>query len=440
MRLFNAPCGRIEALVEGKFIRALGIPYARANRFALPKPVQDWSTTYQAKSPSPACPQKPKPLFDNAIGESVLKGLQQDENCQNLSITLPSDIQPHESLPVMVWIHGGANICAAGDSSSTDPSALVEEQRVIVVSITYRISTFGFAPPTTTRPGNLGLFDIYEGLKWIQRNIGSFGGNTQQITVFGQSAGAYNILHLLTVEGIENYFQQAIIQSPPLAYLWKREKMLLQMNSKLSIDDRLLSVDEMLTAETRFIHAAKGCGPCSMMPFGPVLGYPPLPQEIEIETKWSKIATKIPLLIGCTSEEVRFFTPAIPSLHKLLNTPIIGSLVNYFVQRSSNQIFNQPTFHFANNYAKSGGRVYHYTLNYKIPNNHYGAAHAMDLPLLFGFSQNSVWEKAPLIAGSVPWDTVHQTGQQMRHIWGQFAKGQLQGNENIPGALKLEKL
>jgi para-nitrobenzyl esterase len=91
-----------------------------------------------------------------------------------------------KKLPVVVWIHGGSYEIGCGDLPTSDPSVWVKEQNLIVVSITYRLGLFGFLGGNEERPANLGLFDIMESLKWIQKNIHSFGGNPENITLFGQ--------------------------------------------------------------------------------------------------------------------------------------------------------------------------------------------------------------------------------------------------------------
>jgi carboxylesterase type B len=93
----------------------------------------------------------------------------------------------------MVWIHGGSYVFGAGDAAIFDPRALVEEQGVIVVSVTYRLGLFGFLGGSAGRAANLGLLDIIEALRWVKRNIQAFGGAPDCVTLFGQSAGAYRI-------------------------------------------------------------------------------------------------------------------------------------------------------------------------------------------------------------------------------------------------------
>ena len=119
-----------------------------------------------------------------------------------LDIKAPSDFA-QKQYPVMLWIHGGAN--TSGLKDYYDFSALVQSQKVVVVTINYRLGALGwFYSSCHTRPtswfdksSNFGLLDIIQALKWVNKNIARFGGNPDNITVFGESAGGHNVLALL---------------------------------------------------------------------------------------------------------------------------------------------------------------------------------------------------------------------------------------------------
>ena len=93
-----------------------------------------------------------------------------DEHCQRLSVTVPADARPGDALPVMVWIHGGSYTSGAGDAPIFDPAALVREQHVVVVSVTYRLGLLGYLGDADGRPANLGLLDQLEALRWVSRS------------------------------------------------------------------------------------------------------------------------------------------------------------------------------------------------------------------------------------------------------------------------------
>ncbi|SCX55174.1 Carboxylesterase family protein [Klenkia marina] len=127
--------GVFTARREGDLVRATGIRYARAERFRAPvaEPVHD--RPVDATSLAPACPQNPTPLLDDLLVDAT-GDLTVDEDCLRLSVTAPADAH---DLPVMVFLHGGSYRAGAGDAPVFDPRALVGEQRVVVVAVTYRL-------------------------------------------------------------------------------------------------------------------------------------------------------------------------------------------------------------------------------------------------------------------------------------------------------------
>ncbi|MGW5877581.1 carboxylesterase family protein [Nocardiopsis terrae] len=138
----DTPTGPVIGKVRDGVVRALGIPYARAERFAPPRPEPEFTEPFHATRPGPAAPQLSSQVVAGAI-EGISVG-RHDEHCQRLSVTFPADRDPDERLPVMVWIHGGSYVTGAGDLEIFDPTRLVAEQRVIVVALTYRLGVLGY--------------------------------------------------------------------------------------------------------------------------------------------------------------------------------------------------------------------------------------------------------------------------------------------------------
>ena len=225
---FRCAAGTVVGRRDGEVVRAIGIRYARAERFEAPT-AQPWADEpIVATAWAPACPQTREPITDGAWGTGHLGSLRYDEHCQHLSVTAPADATVGEVLPVMVWIHGGAYVIGAGDAPITDPAHLVAEERVVVVAITYRLGIFGFLGGQG-RPANLGLLDLIEALRWIQLNIAAFGGDPGNVTLFGQSAGGDAIAHLMIADGARGLFGRAIIQSAPLGISAGRDAMTASM-------------------------------------------------------------------------------------------------------------------------------------------------------------------------------------------------------------------
>ncbi|HWQ65825.1 MAG TPA: carboxylesterase family protein [Methanospirillum sp.] len=190
----------------------LGIPFAAPPtgdmRWRPPASVQSWDGVKETKKFSPACPQ---PI-------SVDPNLTQSEDCLYLNVWTPAKTDD-EKLPVMVFFYGGAFGKIAGSMSLYNGTALAEKG-VIVVTPNYRVGALGFlAHPgldnesPNNSSGNYGLLDQIAALEWVQRNIGSFGGDPSRVTIFGQSAGGESILIHLTNPQTKGLYQQAIVES-----------------------------------------------------------------------------------------------------------------------------------------------------------------------------------------------------------------------------------
>ncbi len=431
--LFHPPCGPVSGWRDGEVVRATGIPYARAQRFQPPAPVPDWTTEYAATSLSPACPQAPVPFLDEVLGTKYGE-LPGSEDCQNLSITMPGDLTPDEKLPVMVWIHGGSYTTGSGDLAIFDPARLVAENRVIVVSVTYRLGLFGFLATPAGRPGNLGLLDQLEAFRWVQRNIAAFGGDPRRVTAFGQSAGGDAIAHLMATAEAPTLFQRAIIQSAPLGITRGRAKMNHAMGIAAGgITEQTPALD-VVALEAHVTQVAKKFGMLAAMPFGTQYGHDPLPEESGIEAAWNRAAPAIDVLIGHTSEEARLFLPRSPRLMRLAGIPLVGpAAVRAIDWAVTETVYGRATRRFARRHAKAGGKVHRYVLDWHAPGNIFGAAHTVDLPLLLG--NRKTWDGVGLIAGA-RWEDVEAAGRKTRELWAGFARGEdLSKSGGIPGVL-----
>lgn len=434
--LFHPPCGPVAGWRDGEVIRASGIPYAEAARFQPPVQVPDWTSELSATSLSPACPQAPVPFLDDVLGTRYGE-LPGSEDCQNLSITMPGDVRPDEKLPVMVWIHGGSYTTGSGDLAIFDPARLVAENRVIVVSVTYRLGLFGFLATPAGRPGNLGLLDQLEAFRWVRRNIQAFGGDPRRVTAFGQSAGGDAIAHLMATPEAPTLFQRAIIQSAPLGITRGRAKMNHAMGiAAESVTEQTPAMD-VVAVEEQVTQVAKKFGMLAAMPFGTQYGHDPLPEEAGIEAAWDRTAPGIEVLIGHTSEEARLFLPRSPRLMRLAGIPLVGQhavrAIDWVVTET---VYGRATRRFARRHAKAGGKAHRYLLTWHAPGNIFGAAHTVDLPLLLGTRET--WDGVGLIAGA-RWEDVEAAGRKMRALWAGFARGADLGKSGgITGVLQYQ--
>jgi para-nitrobenzyl esterase len=215
--------GILSGLREGSVNAFLGVPYAAppigVNRWRAPQPAQPWRGRLPATHFAPSCSQT---LMPHGIGpwtsEYAVHG-RVSENCLYLNIWAPAHVS--RPLPVMVWIPGGAFISGSGSVPVYDGRHLAA-QGIIVVTINYRLGVLGFftdpalvaeAQRLHEPPANWGLQDMIAALRWVQRNIGAFGGNPRAVTIAGQSAGAIAVQELITSPLATGLFARAIAES-----------------------------------------------------------------------------------------------------------------------------------------------------------------------------------------------------------------------------------
>ncbi|VVC34998.1 Hypothetical protein CINCED_3A008558 [Cinara cedri] len=200
-------------LLKKPYARFLGIPYAKPPiddlRFKPPVEHPGWLGTLRAFSEKNKCMQYT--LMTNKIVGS--------EDCLYLNVFMPQE-EPKEKKAVMVFIHGGAFNFGSGSLDEYSPHYLLDEN-VIVVTINYRLNVLGFLNfDIDDCPGNMGLEDQLLALKWVKANISEFGGDPNNITIFGESAGAASVhCHILSPSS-KGLFQRAIMQSGSMFNTW----------------------------------------------------------------------------------------------------------------------------------------------------------------------------------------------------------------------------
>lgn len=224
MLLLGSPCsaavqldsGAIEGGSDHGVLVFKGIPYAAppvgSNRWRPPGPVPRWDGVRQADRFSPTCLQRGRYPKDSPPE-------QMSEDCLYLNVWVPEGAAPQARLPVMVWIHGGGLRSGSGSVPLYAGDELAK-RGVIIVTLNYRLGVLGFlAHPDLSREqpgrtsGNYGLLDQISALQWVRRNIGAFGGDPDNVTVFGQSSGSISISVLCASPLASGLFRRAIGQS-----------------------------------------------------------------------------------------------------------------------------------------------------------------------------------------------------------------------------------
>uniref|UniRef100_A0A942Y831 Carboxylic ester hydrolase n=1 Tax=Neobacillus citreus TaxID=2833578 RepID=A0A942Y831_9BACI len=414
----DTPAGPIVAKVDGDVVRALGIPYARADRFRRPEPLPPFAEPFRALRPAPVAPQRPAVFVDQLL--HPVPDLEVDEDCQALSVVRPVDVGPDERLPVMVWIHGGSYEIGAGDLDMYDPHDLVTEQRVVVVSVTYRLGLLGFLGDGDRIPANLGLLDLVEALRWVRTNIASFGGDPDRVTVFGQSAGGDAAAHLMISDGTRGLFRRAIVQSAPLGLSHRRSRMNRAMVRAVGAVTADTPVEELLERQVRGTRAAAPFGLKGGMPYGTQYGHDPLPAERDLDRAWRAVAPDIDLLIGAGSDETGVYLSLVPGLRSLARVRAARPFLRWLLVRPlSRVIYGRDAERFARRHREAGGRAVSYVLRRGATARPTGAVHMSDLPMLLG--TRASWAGSRFVPER-DWPEVERRGRALRAVWAEFAR------------------
>lgn len=210
--IVSVESGRIRGSVHDGTYQYLGVPYAEATeRFVKAGPVQPWDGVLDTTTYGPESPQylfgTTQPVTDVAT----------DNNCQNLNIWTTS-LDKTAKKPVMVWLHGGGFSSGSANEAQYDGENLSKTGDVVVVSINHRLNALGHLDLSDygekyKDSANVGGMDIVDALQWIQRNISKFGGDPDNVTLFGQSGGGAKVLEMMSAPSAKGLFEKGIVQS-----------------------------------------------------------------------------------------------------------------------------------------------------------------------------------------------------------------------------------
>ncbi|MHA2007610.1 MAG: carboxylesterase/lipase family protein [Promethearchaeota archaeon] len=207
--IIDTKTGKIQGIKDEGLEIFKGIPYAERVvgdlRFKPPLPAKRMPGVFLATEFGPICPQE---ISEKSQKSPTSPNPQSEPDCLNLNIWTPSADQ--DKRPVMVWIHGGG--LRTGSGRVYDGTSLVKRGNVVVVSINYRLNILGFSYITGIT-SNIGLLDQITALKWVRDNIENFGGDADNVTIFGESAGGWSVSTLLAISEAKGLFHRAIAQS-----------------------------------------------------------------------------------------------------------------------------------------------------------------------------------------------------------------------------------
>ncbi len=473
--------GRLQGAIEYSMQAFKNIPYAAPPvgnlRWRPPQPVISWDGVRDAGKFGASCPQM---FVKNLSAGLVLPG---SEDCLKLNVYLPE--KANKNLPVMVWFHGGGLLVDGASDPQFTPIHLVKNG-VIVVTVDYRLGSLGFFAPKELieeakakgEPvGNYGTMDQIASLNWVKNNIAAFGGNPNNVTIFGQSAGGRSVTWLMVSDAAKGLFHKAIAQSAQQSPLRGMTEKRLGLTPEVDIDAkymtalgvkslaelRKLPVDK-LTLDGSSYYSGEFGGPFID---GQIIKGDPIPLFAAGKQ------AKVPFMIGANSFDSDFMLPGEPSLdvflkqvhedpkiiEKLYSNVKEKCILNSFViqdlmYRASTKLLADSMNGVAPGYA-----YYYDYLTKNIRPAFPGSPHTFEITYVFGslalmpqapkqiesgdqcariekdiasFKRTHAWPKDwyPIVDKNSPQDQA--ITKRMSESWAAFAKT---GNPNVSGQL-----
>jgi para-nitrobenzyl esterase len=371
------------------------------------------STVAPGSAFGPPAPQNPDPL-DYMWGEVLAPG---DEDCLTLNVWTPGGDERRR--PVMVYIHGGAFIIGSGRWGWYEGCRLAERGDIVLVTINYRLGAFGFlnlgeiGGSDYEASSNCGLLDQVAALEWVRDNIGRFGGDPNNVTVFGESAGGISICCLLAMDRARGLFHRAIVQSggPNMirsqALSLRTARAFMEHAGVKDIDGlRSLCTGDLLAAQASLLRGNLFGGVRALGPVvdGNTLPVPPL------HAIRSGSAKDIAVITGTTRDEARLWSLYDPNLGAMgpealdpwlraMGVPDAAALqAAYRLDRPRTSprdialailgdvLFRLPLIRVAEAQARhrSDTRMYLFAWETPVMNGPLGSPHAVELPFVFG--------------------------------------------------------
>jgi len=429
--------GKVRGATRGDVRIFRGIPFARPPvgdlRFRPTRPLEPWSGVRDATSFGARSMQVPNEALEALIGRAPEQP-PIDEDCLYLNVWTPG--ANGGGRPVMVWIHGGGFTIGTGSELLYDGTILASRGDVVVVTINYRLGALGFlyAPDFADAEGepctNFGMLDQVAALEWVRDEIAAFGGDPNNVTIFGESAGAMSVGALMASPKAAGLFARAILQSGAAHNVLTVDEARANatafaeaLGAKDLTANRLRSVPatDILQAQTRMEASAREAmrdGPPVKMRFQPVVDGHFL-CEMPIDTIRGGLSKDVSVLIGTNAEEWKLFTAMWPALAKMSENEAarrVGWLVSsdgdpergrailevyrearaarnettgafdLFSAAQTDQFFRVPADRLAEAQAVHQRQVFAYRFDWRSPvaNGALGACHALDLPFVFG--------------------------------------------------------
>ncbi|TFF36838.1 carboxylesterase/lipase family protein [Mucilaginibacter psychrotolerans] len=211
--------GKVKGYVHNSIFTFKGIPYAKADRFTLPQKPTPWTDVRSSMTYGPVCPTDPTTSVSDPFEFAFNHNLgYNNEHCQTLNVWTQK-LNDGKKRPVMVWLHGGGFTAGSAiELPSYDGENLAKKGDVVLVSVNHRLNVLGFLDLSAygdkyKNSGNAGLADLVAALQWVKENIAQFGGDPNNVTIFGQSGGGGKVTCMMNSPMAKGLFQKAIVES-----------------------------------------------------------------------------------------------------------------------------------------------------------------------------------------------------------------------------------
>jgi para-nitrobenzyl esterase len=402
-----------------------------ASRFRPASPAAPWTGVRDALEFGPLCPQRGS-LVEDALADNRVIGplppLPQSEDCLVLNLWTPG-VNDGRKRPVMLWLHGRGYAYGAGSEGWYDGERLSRRGDVVVITINHRLNVFGYlhladlGGEKYAGSGVAGLLDAVLALQWVRDNAAAFGGDPNNVTIFGESGGGSKVSTLLAMPAAKGLFHKAIIQSGPGLRGVERpeanelsERVLAELALDAKRVDELQAVDAqaLLLAIEKINSPARGAGPLpmrgagAMMRFSPVVDGTYLPRH-PFDPDAPPTAAGVPLLIGSNLHEVALFFAADKRRRKLEDselqqrvTMMLGAKTDHVIaayKKSrpeatpwdlwvaiSSEPFHRATIRLAERKAAADAApvyMYLFTWESDFMGGLFKSAHALEIPFVF---------------------------------------------------------
>ncbi len=448
--------GVLRGAVESDVCTFRAVPYAAppvgARRFALPEAPEPWTGERDATRDGPIAPQPPSRLRA-AMGDFDLP---QSEDCLTLTISTPAPDGARR--PVIVFLHGGAFWTGAGSLPWYSGAALARHGDTVVVGVNHRLGALGFMHLPGVAPPNLGLHDQFAALAWVAREIEAFGGDPENITVAGQSAGGLSVLAMLGSPKARPHFRRAIVQSAPFGRMLRSRADAAKIGEAMQRELGLSDASDWREVPFERINAAQVAVARSMVAFASTV--PPFIPVADHELLGDDVigaavagATRHDLMLGWTRDEMAaFFSPS-PDMAAASDATVRGVFTRHFGDAADEAIaeyrqrthlpgtsgllgamlgdasFGAGLLAFAERLAALGRPAHVYRFDFAAPGNAFGACHCIELPFMFDTVAD--WP-APMLAGADP-RTLASLAARMRDAWVAFARTGDPSHAGLPG-------